>query len=70
MMASPHILVHNIPIGNNAVYPLFVAKEAIMKKIAQKRKKVELSGSHCFIGVDVHKTTYYVALLSEEGNCL
>lgn len=38
-----------------------------MKRIAQKREKVDLSGSRCYVGVDVHKITYYVALLSEEG---
>jgi transposase len=47
-----------------------VAKEAIMKRIAQKQKKVDLSGSRCYVGVDVHKSTYYVALLSEDGNRL
>lgn len=44
-----------------------------MKRIVQKKKKVEsveLSGSRCFVGVDVHKVTYYVALLSEDGNRL
>lgn len=44
-----------------------MAKEAIMKRIRQKRQKVELAGSRCYVGVDVHKITYYVALLSEEG---
>lgn len=38
-----------------------------MKRITQKKKKVELSGSRCYVGVDVHKVTYYVALLSEAG---
>ena len=38
-----------------------------MKRTAQKKKKVELSGSRCYVGVDAHKVTYYVALLSEEG---
>ena len=38
-----------------------------MKRIAQKRKNVEMAGRRCYVGVDVHKTTYYVALLSEEG---
>ena len=38
-----------------------------MKRIAQKRQNVQMSGRRCYIGVDVHKTTYYVALLSEEG---
>lgn len=38
-----------------------------MKKIAQKRQKVELFGSRCYVGVDVHKITYYVALLNEDG---
>ena len=39
-----------------------------MKKVAQKRGKVELKGSTCYIGVDVHKLTYYVAILSSEGH--
>lgn len=38
-----------------------------MKTIAQKKEKVDLFGHRCYIGVDVHKHTYYVALLSEEG---
>lgn len=38
-----------------------------MKRIAQKRKNIEMSGRCCYVGVDVHKVTYYVALLSEEG---
>jgi transposase len=38
-----------------------------MKKISQKQKKVDLVGSRWYVGVDVHKITYYVALLSEEG---
>lgn len=38
-----------------------------MKRIAQKGKKVDLRGKRCYIGVDVHKLTYYAALLSEDG---
>ncbi len=38
-----------------------------MKRITQKGKKVDLCGSSCYVGVDVHKTTYYVALLNEDG---
>jgi transposase len=54
----------------NAAEPLYVAKEAIMKRIAQMQKKVDLSGSRCYVGVDVHKSAYYVALLSEDGERL
>lgn len=38
-----------------------------MKRITQKCKKVDLFGSRCYVGADVHKSTYYVALLSENG---
>lgn len=38
-----------------------------MKRVAKKSRKVDLSGSRCYVGVDVHKVTYYVALLSEDG---
>lgn len=38
-----------------------------MKRIAQEGKKVDLKGKRCYVGVDVHKTTYYAALLSEDG---
>lgn len=38
-----------------------------MRRIPQKREKVDLSGKRCYVGVDVHKLTYYTALLSEDG---
>ena len=38
-----------------------------MKKITQKHAKVDFSGQHCWVGVDVHKISYSVALLSEAG---
>lgn len=38
-----------------------------MKRVAQKKEKVEFKGARCYVGVDVHKMTYYVAILSEEG---
>jgi transposase len=38
-----------------------------MQRIAQRNKKVDLQGKRCYVGVDVHKITYYAALLSEEG---
>lgn len=38
-----------------------------MVRIAQKRRNVDVTGRRCYVGVDVHKATYYVALLSEEG---
>lgn len=38
-----------------------------MKRVAQKLEKVDLKGQRCYVGVDVHKSTYYVALLSEDG---
>jgi transposase len=44
-----------------------VAKEAIMKKVTQNTREVELKGADCYIGVDVHKLTYYVSILTTEG---
>ena len=38
-----------------------------MKKVTQTRGKVELKGVNCYIGVDVHKLTYYAAIMSVEG---
>jgi transposase len=38
-----------------------------MKKVTQNGKKVELYGKRCYVGVDVHKKTYYAAILSEDG---
>ena len=52
---------------HNAAKPLIVAKETNMKKVTQKEKKVDFSGRACWVGVDVHKQSYSVALLSEEG---
>lgn len=36
-------------------------------RIAQKSRKVDFQGKRCYVGVDVHKLTYYAALLSEDG---
>lgn len=47
--------------------PLFVAKEANMKKVTKKSNPVELSGKRCYVGVDVHKASYYVSILAEDG---
>jgi hypothetical protein len=44
-----------------------MTKETIMKRITQKRGKNEFQEKRCYVGVDVHKLTYYTALLSEEG---
>lgn len=52
---------------NSAAEPLYVAKEAIMKKVTQSLRKVELKGASCYIGVDVHKLTYYAAVMSSDG---
>lgn len=38
-----------------------------MSRISKKQAKVELMGKRCYIGVDVHKATYYVAILTEDG---
>lgn len=38
-----------------------------MKKVTQKFGKVEMKGASCHIGVDVHKLTYYAAILSTDG---
>ncbi len=38
-----------------------------MQRITQKGRKVDFQGKRCYVGVDVHKQTYYTALLSEDG---
>jgi len=38
-----------------------------MKKVTQNTRKVELKGADCYIGVDVHKLTYYAGLLTSAG---
>lgn len=38
-----------------------------MKKVTQNTRKVELKGADCFIGVDVHKLSYYAAILTTGG---
>jgi len=38
-----------------------------MKKVTQSTRKVELKGADCYIGVDVHKLTYYAAILTTGG---
>ena len=38
-----------------------------MKKVSKKTGPVELTGRCCYVGVDVHKATYYVSILAEDG---
>jgi transposase len=59
----------------NEAKPQRVAKEANMSKIAksrgkEKREQVNFDGKACWIGVDVHKVNYAVAILDEEGQRL
>jgi transposase len=59
----------------NEAKPQSVAKEANMSRIAkrrgeEKREQVNFDGKACWIGVDVHKINYAVAILDEEGQRL
>jgi transposase len=59
----------------NEAKPQNVAKEANMSKIAkmrgkEKREQIDFAGKACWIGVDVHKVNYAVAILDEEGQRL
>jgi len=52
-----------------------VAKEAIMDTLTKQRGKrkqaqVDFNGKDCWIGVDVHKSSYAVAILDEDGQRL
>jgi transposase len=49
-----------------------MAKEANMNKVAKNYKsgKIDFSGKACWVGVDVHKSSYAVAILDEEGQRL
>jgi transposase len=55
--------------------PQTVAQEANMSKIAkrqgkEKRGQVNFEGKACWVGVDVHKVNYAVAILDEDGQRL
>jgi transposase len=59
----------------NEAKPQTVAKEANMSKVAkkhdkEKREQVNFAGKICWIGVDVHKVSYAVAILDENGQRL
>jgi transposase len=57
----------------NEAKPQAVAKEANMGTVAKKvsdGKKVDFDGKACWIGVDVHKSSYAVAILDEDGQRL
>jgi transposase len=57
----------------NGAKPQIVAKEAInMSRVAKKRNtvKIDFNGKGCWIGVDVHKSSYAVAILDEDGQRL
>ena len=38
-----------------------------MSRLSRKSAKVELLNVACYVGVDVHKSSYYVSILSEDG---
>jgi transposase len=55
--------------------PQTVAKEANMSKVTKRHREEKQGignfvGKDCWVGVDVHKVTYAVAILSEEGQRL
>jgi transposase len=53
--------------------PQTVAKEANMERITKKKgngKHVNFDGKACWVGVDVHKSSYAVAVMDEEGQRL
>jgi len=55
--------------------PQTVAKEANMSKVAKRHGKeksgqVNFNGKACWVGVDVHKVNYAVAILDEDGQRL
>ena len=55
--------------------PQTVAKEANMSKVAKKQSKeksgqVNFNGKACWVGVDIHKVNYAVAILDEDGQRL
>jgi transposase len=59
----------------NEAKPQSVAKEANMSNVAKRRGKekrgqVDFNGKACWIGVDVHKVSYAVAILDEGGQRL
>ena len=59
----------------NEAKPQSVAKEANMTSVAKghgkgKQKRVIFEGKSCWVGVDVHKLTYAVAILDTEGQRL
>jgi transposase len=59
----------------NEANPQTVAKEANMITVAKKsgkgkRAQVSFDGKLCWIGVDVHKVSYAVAILDEDGQRL
>jgi transposase len=59
----------------NEAKPQSVAKEANMSNVAKRRGKekrgqVDFNGKACWIGVDVHKVSYAVAVLDEDGQRL
>ena len=38
-----------------------------MKRVSRKNQNVDFNGADCYVGVDVHKATYYVAILATDG---
>lgn len=59
----------------NEAKPQSVAKEANVSKVAkrrvkEKREQVNFDGKACWVGVDVHKVNYAVAILDEDGQRL
>ena len=52
--------------------PQIVAKETNMEKVAKRGTKekpgqINFEGKSCWVGVDVHKSTYAVAIIAEDG---
>jgi len=56
----------------NEAKPQTVAKEVNMSIVAkrqgkEKRRHVNFEGKACWVGIDVHKDSYAVAILDEDG---
>lgn len=68
--------LHHPRVGvQNEAKPQSVAKEANMSNVAKRRGKekrgqVDFNGRACWVGVDVHKISYAVAILDEDGQRL
>jgi len=71
MMASAHKLVElNFPVQIRGKSAFRDEGGHRMQRISQKSRKVDFRGKRCYVGVDVHKLTYYAAVLSEDGQSM